>query len=86
MKSFHVICGLPRSGSTLLCNILAQNPAFNVLHTSALPSLVEYFAKGVTDIPEIKGMLEHDEVETDEMVCEAEGHCSSFPSERRGMF
>ncbi len=30
MKSFYFISGLPRSGSTLLCNILAQNEKFYV--------------------------------------------------------
>lgn len=30
MKEFYYISGLPRSGSTLLCNILAQNPEFYV--------------------------------------------------------
>jgi sulfotransferase len=30
MKQFYYISGLPRSGSTLLCNILAQNPEFYV--------------------------------------------------------
>lgn len=30
MKEFYYISGLPRSGSTLLCNILAQNPDFYV--------------------------------------------------------
>jgi len=30
MKTHHFISGLPRSGSTLLCNILAQNPKFYV--------------------------------------------------------
>lgn len=29
-KQFIFISGLPRAGSTLLCNILAQNPAFHV--------------------------------------------------------
>lgn len=71
MKAFHVICGLPRSGSTLLCNILAQNPAFNVLHTSPLPVLLEHLAQGATNVPEIKGMLQHDEAATDEAVCDA---------------
>jgi sulfotransferase len=28
-KPLHFICGLPRSGATLLCNILAQNPRFH---------------------------------------------------------
>ncbi len=35
-KTFHFIAGLPRSGSTLLCNILAQNPRFHVTGTSGI--------------------------------------------------
>lgn len=35
MKEIHFISGLPRSGSTLLCNILAQNPAVHTTPTSA---------------------------------------------------
>ncbi len=34
-KAIHFISGLPRSGSTLLCNILAQNPEFHTTPTSA---------------------------------------------------
>jgi sulfotransferase len=30
----HMLGGLPRAGSTLLCNILAQNPRFHASHTS----------------------------------------------------
>lgn len=30
MRQFYFVSGLPRAGSTLLCNILAQNPAFYV--------------------------------------------------------
>jgi len=33
---FHFIAGLPRSGSTLLCNILAQNPRFYTTGTSGI--------------------------------------------------
>lgn len=33
-KTFHFVSGLPRSGSTLLCNILAQNPCFHATQTS----------------------------------------------------
>lgn len=36
MKTYHFISGLPRSGSTLLCNILAQNPRFYVSATSGI--------------------------------------------------
>lgn len=34
-KQIHFISGLPRSGSTLLCNILAQNPDMHTTPTSA---------------------------------------------------
>ena len=33
-KKLRFIAGLPRSGSTLLCNLLCQNPAFRATHTS----------------------------------------------------
>lgn len=33
-KSFYFVSGLPRAGSTLLCNLLAQNPRFHATHTS----------------------------------------------------
>lgn len=32
--TLHFVSGLPRSGSTLLCNILAQNPDLHATHTS----------------------------------------------------
>lgn len=34
VKKFYCLGGLPRAGSTLLCNVLAQNPDFHVTHTS----------------------------------------------------
>lgn len=34
-RQIHFISGLPRSGSTLLCNILAQNPDIHTTPTSA---------------------------------------------------
>lgn len=34
-KDIHFVSGLPRSGSTLLCNILAQNPDLHTTPTSA---------------------------------------------------
>ena len=68
MRAFHAICGLPRAGSTLASNILAQNPAFSVLHTSPLPMLLDHFANGATDAPEIKGMLARDVAGTDQRI------------------
>ena len=34
-KDIHFVCGLPRSGSTLLCNLLAQHPDVHTTPTSA---------------------------------------------------
>jgi sulfotransferase len=34
MKTIHFVSGLPRAGSTLLCNILSQNPEFQATATS----------------------------------------------------
>lgn len=40
MKKFYFISGLPRSGSTLLCNVLAQNPRFHSTHTSGCLDII----------------------------------------------
>lgn len=39
-KEVFFINGMPRSGSTLLCNILAQNPDFHTTPTSGLSDIV----------------------------------------------
>jgi sulfotransferase len=41
MHRVYFIAGLPRSGSTLLCNILAQNPRFGLSGTSGLSVILE---------------------------------------------
>ncbi len=40
MKSIHLIAGLPRSGSTLLCNLLNMNPNFYATETSPVVDLL----------------------------------------------
>lgn len=40
VKEVFFINGMPRSGSTLLCNILAQNPDFHVTPTSGLSEMI----------------------------------------------
>jgi sulfotransferase len=40
MKDFHMIAGLPRSGSTLLCQILNMNPDFQATQTSPLAEML----------------------------------------------
>jgi sulfotransferase len=39
-KTVHFVSGLPRSGANLLCNILAQNPRFDVTPTSGIIDIV----------------------------------------------
>lgn len=39
-KTIHFIAGLPRSGSTLLCNILNQNPRFHASSTSGILDII----------------------------------------------
>jgi sulfotransferase len=39
-KTYHFISGLPRSGSTLLANVLAQNPRFETTATSSILGII----------------------------------------------
>ena len=39
-KTVHFVSGLPRAGANLLCNILAQNPRFDVTPTSGIIDIV----------------------------------------------
>ncbi|MFM2357269.1 MAG: hypothetical protein RJA61_6 [Candidatus Parcubacteria bacterium] len=39
-KTFYFIAGLPRSGSTLLANIIAQNPRFHATSTSGIMDIM----------------------------------------------
>jgi sulfotransferase len=41
MKKLHTIAGLPRAGSTLLCQILNSNPRFHVTPTSAVLDILK---------------------------------------------
>ena len=40
MKKLHLIAGMPRSGSTLLCNLLNMNPKFYATPTSPLIDII----------------------------------------------
>ena len=40
MKTIYIVAGLPRSGSTLLMNILGQNPRFYVTPTSGITDIL----------------------------------------------
>src|SRR5210317_209418 len=40
MKNLHLIAGLPRSGSNLLCNLLNMNPKFHATSTSYVIDII----------------------------------------------
>lgn len=69
--NFHVVTGLPRSGSTLLCNILNQNPDFYASSTSPLPFLLSGLVHAWSNSVEVKGLLEvhREETETRIQAC-----------------
>ena len=53
----HALAGLPRSGSTLLGNLLAQHPDVYVSGTSALPRTIEAMQAVFTNDPSVKSDL-----------------------------
>ncbi len=80
-KEIFFVNGMPRSGSTLLCNILAQNPEFHVTPTSGLSEMihgVNHFwktspiikasEKPEKKIPIINGLLQSYHSDTDRPV------------------
>ncbi len=57
MIKVHTLAGLPRSGSTLLLNVLAQHPDVSVTGTSALSQAVEAVATVLSGSPEVQSDL-----------------------------
>lgn len=53
-KKFYFISGLPRSGSTLLCNILNQNPRFHATSTSGVLDMLLTIRNNWNNIVEFK--------------------------------
>ncbi len=54
-KTLHFVSGLPRACSTLLCNLLAQNPRVHATATSPLHE-IGYIARGVFETEEKKAI------------------------------
>ncbi len=55
-KKFYFISGLPRSGSTLLCNILNQNPRFHATATSGVLQMIINTRNTWNNIQEFKAV------------------------------
>ena len=68
---FHTIAGLPRSGSTLLQRILAQNPGFFCSSTSPLSGVLAQTSLMLSELDEVKGMLASDRERTEGRVLQA---------------
>lgn len=64
----NVIAGLPRSGSTLLCNVLNQNPRFYASSTSPVASAVNVLGQRWSNSPEIVSELALDREGTEAKV------------------
>lgn len=54
-KTIHFLSGLPRACSTLLCNLIAQNPEVHATATSQLHE-IGYIARKVFQTEEVKSM------------------------------
>jgi len=68
MKKLHAIAGLPRSGSTLLCDLLNQNPRFHASSTSALAGAIQGLRSYWSTAPEVMSDLAHDKDATQARV------------------
>jgi len=66
--NIHCITGMPRAGSTLLCNILNQNDLFHASTTSVLPGMLQSVSTHWNTSLEIKGMLENAKSDTEERM------------------
>lgn len=65
---FNVITGMPRSGSTLLCNILNQNPEFRATSTSTLAGMLSGMSHFWSNSIEIKNLLEKEKEKTEDRM------------------
>lgn len=70
MEILHSIGGLPRSGSTLLCNILNQNPKIHATSTSCLPIMVNNVIQATQSL-EFKSQLDKYPGKTNERITNA---------------
>jgi len=53
-KKLHFISGLPRAGSTLICNILAQNPRFHVTSPAGILDIMFMVRRQWNQVVEFK--------------------------------
>jgi sulfotransferase len=64
----NVVTGLPRSGSTLMCNVLNQNPKFHATSTSVLPMMLNSVVSVWSSSLEVKNLLNIKKEETEKRM------------------
>lgn len=57
LMTLHAVCGLPRAGTTLLGNLLAQHPDVHVSGTSTLPRAIETLQTMLSTEAEVQSEL-----------------------------
>lgn len=81
----NVITGLPRSGSTLLCNVLNQNPRIHASSTSVLYSMLALLVRHHSQSPEIIGDLGRNRAETEKRFrAVLQSMCLAWYNKKRG--
>ena len=73
-KEIFFINGMPRSGSTLLCNILAQNPEFHTTPTSGLSEIV----KGIHEFWKTSPMIKASESPEKQLIIIKQLNCFNY--------
>lgn len=71
----NVICGTPRSGSTLLCNVLNQNEDLFATSTSILPQLIQNMASTCSNSTEFRAELKDREKTENKIIRTARAMC-----------
>lgn len=77
----NVIGGLPRSGSTLFCNILNQNPKFFASSTSILPMILANFSSTCSGSIEVRAELRDREKTENKILRVARAICYQWYAE-----
>ena len=70
-KTIYFLAGLPRSGSTLLANILAQHPHFHVTPTSGIVDMLVRVRNGWDENDAFRAMDRHISEQVKETVLKA---------------